>query len=115
MFITKENGIILSWTICLFNDKHIVGLYSFTDRNHTNRGGQQYAKFMIYNWARERGFTTYDTMWGAPTGFPEHELASVSAFKESMGGYKMDYIGNFDIILNKPIYKLLKRYYLKRN
>ncbi len=115
LFITKDKGNILSWTICLYHDKTIVGLYSFTDRNHTNSWGQQYAKFKIYNWARERGFTHYDTMWWAPTWFPEHELASVSAFKESMGGSKIEYMGNYDIVLNKPIYKLLKWYYQQKH
>ena len=115
LFITKDKWNILSWTICLYNEKTIVGLYSFTDRNHTNSGGQQYAKFRIYKRARERGFTHYDTMWWAPTGFPEHELASVSAFKESMWGSKIEYMGNYDIVLNKPMYKLLKWYYNKKH
>jgi len=90
-------------------------LYSFTDRNHTNSWWQQYAKFKIYQRARERGFTHYDTMWWAPTGFPEHELASVSAFKESMWGNKVEYMGNYDIVLNKPMYKLLKWYYQQKH
>jgi hypothetical protein len=54
-------------------------------------------------------------MWWAPTGFPEHELASVSAFKESMWGSKIEYMGNYDIVLNKPMYKLLKWYYTQRH
>lgn len=114
IFITREKDNILSWTICLYNDKTIVWLYSFTDRQHNNAWWQQYAKFKIYQRARERWFTHYDTMWWAPTWFPEHELASVSTFKESMWWNKIEYIGNYDIILNKSIYKLLKRYYHKK-
>ena len=53
-------------------------------------------------------------MGGAPTGFPEHELASVSAFKESMGGIKTEYMGNFDIVLNPLLYKLFKREFALR-
>lgn len=115
LFITKDQGNILAWTICLYNDKTIVGLYSFMDRNHTNTGGQQYAKFKIYNWWREHGFTHYDTMWWAPTGFPEHELAGVSAFKESMGWIKTEYMWNYDIILNKTLYKIFKYYYQQKH
>ncbi|HCY21696.1 TPA: hypothetical protein DIC40_07825 [Patescibacteria group bacterium] len=72
-------------------------------------GGQQYLKFKTFERAREQGFTTFDLMGGAPTGFPEHELTSVSAFKESIGGKKIEYTGNFDIILNPRLYKIFKR------
>lgn len=107
--VTEHNGEILAGAICIFYHKSIVCLYSFADRKHNNIWGQQYMKFKIFGWGRDHGFTTCDMMGGAPTGFPEHELASVSAFKESMWGIKTEYQGNADIILNPFLYKLFKR------
>jgi lipid II:glycine glycyltransferase (peptidoglycan interpeptide bridge formation enzyme) len=40
-------------------------------------------------------------MGGAPTGFDEHPLTGVSAFKESLGGSKIELYGNFDLVLNR--------------
>ncbi len=109
MFITEHEGEILSGAICIFDQKNLVCLYSFADRNYNNIGGQQYLKFKIFTWGRTEWFATCDMMWGAPTGFPDHELASVSAFKESMWWIKTEYTGNFDIILNPWLYKIFKR------
>ena len=114
LFLTKHNWSILSGAICIYDEKSIVCLYSFADRNQSNMWWQQYLKYNIFGRWRDNWFTICDMMWWAPTGFPEHELASVSAFKESMWGIKTEYIGNYDIILNKPMYKLLKWYYQQK-
>jgi len=109
VFITEYEWKILSGAICIFDKKNLVCLYSFADRNHNNIWWQQYLKFKIFTWGRAHWFATCDMMWGAPTGFPEHELASVSAFKESMWWIKTEYTGNFDIVLNPRLYKIFKR------
>lgn len=115
IFITENEWEILSGAICIFDKKNLVCLYSFADRNYNNIGWQQYLKFKIFARGREEWFATCDMMWGAPTGFPEHELASVSAFKESMWGIKTEYTGNFDIIFNPLLYKTFKLIFKIRN
>ncbi len=115
VFITEHEWEILSGAICIFDQKNLVCLYSFADRNFNNIGWQQYLKFKIFTWGREQWFATCDMMWGAPTGFPNHELASVSAFKESMWGIKTEYIGNFDIIINPRLYYFFKiQFHIKK-
>jgi lipid II:glycine glycyltransferase (peptidoglycan interpeptide bridge formation enzyme) len=49
-------------------------------------------------------------MGGAPTGFPEHPLTGVSAFKESLGWSKIELYGNFDLVLHTWLYSFFKRY-----
>lgn len=68
-------------------------------------------KFKLFSWARENGYKSVDTGGGAPTGFPKHPLASVSAFKESLGGTKTELYGSYDIVLNSILYRIFKRYY----
>jgi hypothetical protein len=53
-------------------------------------------------------------MGGAPTGFPEHPLTGVSAFKESLWGSKIELYGNFDLVLNRGWYQIFKRYTQRR-
>lgn len=111
LFITKQNDEILAGTIGIYDNKNIICLYGFVDRNHPHSWGQQYLKRKLFNRGREHGYKICDMFGGAPTGFPEHELAGVSAFKESTGGIKSEYYGNYDIVLNTNIYKAFRRYY----
>lgn len=48
---------------------------------------------------------------GAPTGFPEHSLTGVSAFKESLGGTKIEIYGNYDLVISPILYTLSRRVY----
>lgn len=105
------DGEMIAGTICLFIDKLIYCPYGFFDRKFSNIGVQHFLKFKLFSRARDNGFTTVDTGGGAPTGFPKHELASVSAFKESLGGTKTELFGSYDIVLNKFLYWAFKLYY----
>lgn len=105
------DGEMIAGTICLFTDKLIYCPYGFFDRKFSNIGVQHFLKFKLFSRARDNGFITVDTGGGAPTGFPKHELASVSAFKESLGGTKTELFGSYDIVLNKFLYWAFKLYY----
>lgn len=108
------DGEMIAWTICLFTDKMIYCPYGFYDRNFSKIGVQHFLKFKLFSRARENGFKTVDTGGWAPTGFPKHALASVSAFKESLGWTKSELYWSYDIVLNKFLYRAFKlRYKLK--
>ncbi|MDR0861123.1 MAG: GNAT family N-acetyltransferase [Candidatus Peribacteria bacterium] len=84
IFLTLHEGEIIAGSICLLDDNHLVYLYGFAERGKNSYGGQQYLKFRAFGRAREHGYDYCDMMGGAPTGFPEHPLTGVSAFKESL-------------------------------
>ena len=65
----------------------------------------------MFGWARERWLRWMDLFGGAPTGFDEHPLSSVSKFKESLWGIKLEWYGNYDIVLNPILYKIFKAYH----
>lgn len=102
---------LIAGTICIFADKLIYCPYGFFDRTFSNIGVQHFLKFKLFSRARDNWFTSVDTGGGAPTGFPKHPLASVSAFKESLGGNKTELFGSYDIVLNKFLYWVFKLYY----
>ncbi len=105
---------MIAGTICLFTDKMIYCPYGFFDRKFSNIWVQHFLKFKLFSRARDNGFTSVDTGGGAPTGFPKHELASVSTFKESLGGTKSELYGSYDIVLHSFLYWAIKlRYKLK--
>ena len=68
----------------------------------------------MFSRARDNGFLYCDLMGGAPTGFPEHPLSSVSEFKESLGGIKIEQYGSYDLVLNPVLYNFFKLYYKLR-
>lgn len=122
-YIDEGNGIIIgafldgeliAWTICLFDGSHIYCPYGFFYRKFSNIGVQHFLKFKFFSRARENGFKTVDTGGWSPTGFPEHPLAGVSAFKESLGGTKSELYGSYDIVLNKFLYWIFKLWYKVR-
>lgn len=110
VFISELNGEQIAGSICLFRDKTIVYLYGFTDRKYTNLWGHHYLKYGMFEWARDNGFEFCDLMGWAPTGFPEHPLAWVSKFKESLGGMKSEFYGSYDLVLNPVLYYLFKTF-----
>ena len=119
-YIDEGNGIIIgafldgeliAWTICLFDGTHVYCPYWFFYRKFSNIGVQHFLKFAFFSRARENGFKSVDTGGWSPTGFPEHPLAGVSAFKESLGGTKSELYGSYDIVLNKFLYWVFKLRY----
>lgn len=108
------DGEMIAWTICLFDNTLIYCPYGFFDRTFSNIGVQHFLKFKLFSRARENGFTTVDTGGWAPTGFEKHPLASVSAFKESLGGSKSELYGSYDIVLNPLVYRVFKLRYRLR-
>lgn len=112
LFITRIDEHILAWSVCLFDNYHIVYYQGFANREKKLRNiwWHAYLKFEIMRRARENGFTYVDMMWGAPTGFPEHPLAGVTKFKESLWWMKVEEYGSYDLVLNPRLYKLFERY-----
>lgn len=108
LFISELDWEIIAGSICLYYGKTIVYLYGFTDRKYTNLWGHHYLKYGMFEWARDQGFEYCDLMGWAPTGFPKHPLAGVSKFKESLGGMKTEFYGNFDLVLNPLLYYIFK-------
>ena len=107
-------GKMIAGTICLFTEKMVYCPYGFYDREYNKIGVQHFLKYKLFSRAREHGYRSVDTGGGAPTGFPKHPLASVSAFKESLGGTKSELYGSYDIVCNRFQYWVFKLWYRVR-
>ncbi len=109
LFVAYHEWSIVSGSIILYDGSCVVYLYGWSDRHAGNLGSHQFLMFEIMKRVRDHGYEQFDLMWGAPTGYPGHALASVSKFKEALGGEKIEYLGNFDYVKNKRLYKLFLR------
>lgn len=113
IFIASKDGVILWWSIAIYYEDTITYLYGFSNRNpqYRNIWVHQFIKFQMFQRARENNIQYMDLFGGAPTWFPNHPLTSVSQFKESLWGTKIERYWNFDIVLNRPVYEMFKWYY----
>lgn len=110
LFISQIDWEIVAWSICLYDKHRIIYLYGFANRKFWNIWWHHYLKFKIFTWARDNWFTYCDMLGWAPTWFPDHPLTSVSNFKESLGGMKIERYGSYDLILNKFLAKIFNLY-----
>ena len=113
IFMVSKDDVILWGSIAVYDDTTITYLYGFSNRDpqYKNIGVHQFIKYHMFGWARERWLRWMDLFGGAPTGFDEHPLSSVSKFKESLWGIKLERYGNYDIVLNPILYKIFKAYH----
>jgi len=107
---TKDDDIV-AWSICVYDKDRITYLYGFADRKYSRIGWHHFLKFKIFSRAREHWIKICDMMGGAPTWFPDHPLAGVSKFKESLGWTKIEVFGSYDIILRPLLYQMMKMIY----
>jgi len=110
VFTLRKDWKLVAGSIFAFDKPRTTYLYGFSDRNFWNLWAHHLLNYKIFLRAKEQWFANIDMMGGAPTGFPEHSLAGVSRFKESLGGKKIEYYGNFDLVFNPWLYKLYKIY-----
>lgn len=113
IFVAYKDNDMLGGSIAVYDDTSITYLYGFSNRNpqYRNIGVHHFLKFKMFTWAREKGLHYCDLFGGAPTGYEKHPLMSVSKFKESLGGTKIERYGNYDIILNPWLYTCFKTYH----
>lgn len=104
--VKTPEGDIVSWSICVIVEKNIVYLYGATARKYGNIGGHQFLFSELIKWGKSEHHDMLDLFGGAPTGFPEHSLTSVSSFKEGFGGTKIEYVWNYDLVTNPLLYRL---------
>lgn len=114
LFVAEKDGEMIAGSICVHDADRITYLYGFADRKYSNIGGHHFLKFKIFGRAREQGIKICDMMGWAPTGFPDHPLAWVSAFKESLWWTKIEVFGSYDMIIQPLLYWVMKTIYKRK-
>ena len=67
--------------------------------------------FAGLKYAIENNYDRYN-FYGIVGDFnPKNELAGLYTFKRGYGGYVVELIGEFDLVLNKPMYRMYKMFF----
>lgn len=108
VMVSKLDSRILSGGIFLEHASEMIYLYGFSSRDPDvrNIGAHHGLMRHMLQTARKKWLMTLDLRGWSPTWEPNHHLAPVSTFKESLGWSKIEYYGSFDIILRPRLYKL---------
>lgn len=101
-----ENKIPVSAGVFIFDSKRANYVYGGTYKEYMPLMAQYKMQMEMIKTARKKGLSIYD-FGGISGDFTSgSENYGVYEFKRGFGGYVTEYIGEFDLILNKPNYIL---------
>lgn len=110
LFVARDHaGHVCAGSLVAFWGDTLVYLYGAWSREIS--WSHVYVQHEIMKWWRENGYRYFDHWWSYPTGFDDHHLYWVGRFKERFGGEKIEYSGNYDIVMKPLIYRGMKWYY----
>lgn len=104
----EKNGIVVSAHIMAFYQNYAVALYAGSDRDFQMTYANYYNYYEKFKWVKEHGYQSID-LFGV-TGDPNTKyknLAGLYDFKKKLGGQLVEFIGEYDLIINKAYYYLL--------
>ena len=103
------NGIYLSGALLMFAGNKSYYLYGASSNDFRDFLPNHHMQFEMMKYAREHGATTYD--FGGTDNNPDKdsEHYGLWAFKRVWGTYLSEKIGEFDYVLNQPLYQLIEQ------
>lgn len=109
LLLAKKWSAIVSGNVVLFVDDMLLYLYGATDRSFGHIGGHYWLMYETMRRWRDHHFKIFDLFGIAPPGEETgHHLEWVTRFKQSFGGTTISYVGNYDVVFNRFLYKTFK-------
>lgn len=105
----KPDGVYLSGGILIFSGKKSYYLYGASSNEYREFLPNHRMIIEMMRFAKEKGATKFD--FGGTDNNPDqdHEHYGLWAFKRVWGTYLSEKIGEFDYVLNKPIYTAIEK------
>lgn len=103
------DGIYLSGALLMFAGNKSYYLYGASSNDYRDFLPNHHMQFTMMQYAREHGATTYD--FGGTDNDPDKdsEHYGLWSFKRVWGTYLSEKIGEFDYVLNQPLYQLIEQ------
>ncbi|KGF28271.1 MULTISPECIES: lipid II:glycine glycyltransferase FemX [Staphylococcus] len=103
------NGIYLSGALLMFAGSKSYYLYGASSNDYRDFLPNHHMQYEMMKFAREHGSKTYD--FGGTDNNPDKdsEHYGLWAFKRVWGTYLSEKIGEFDYVLNQPLYQLIEQ------
>ncbi|UDI77706.1 lipid II:glycine glycyltransferase FemX [Staphylococcus taiwanensis] len=102
-------GVYLSGALLMFAGRKSYYLYGASSNDYRDFLPNYHMQFEMMRYAREQGATTYD--FGGTDNNPDKdsEHYGLWAFKRIWGTYLSEKVGEFDYVLNQPLYQLIEQ------
>ncbi|MCT4545374.1 MAG: aminoacyltransferase [Vallitalea sp.] len=106
--LAKQNkdGIVVSGAIILINGKKAWYLYGASDNLYRNIMPNYLLQWEMIKYSMDRGCTLYDFRGISGNLDPNHHLYGLYRFKKGFNGDFVEYIGEFDLVVNRFFYNL---------
>ncbi|MDI9231605.1 lipid II:glycine glycyltransferase FemX [Staphylococcus caprae] len=103
------DGVYLSGALLMFAGNKSYYLYGASSNDYRDFLPNHHMQFTMMQYAREHGATTYD--FGGTDNDPDKdsEHYGLWSFKRVWGTYLSEKIGEFDYVLNQPLYQLIEQ------
>ncbi|MDG0843611.1 lipid II:glycine glycyltransferase FemX [Staphylococcus equorum] len=105
---SHPEGMYLSGALLMFSGNKSYYLYGASSNEYRDFLPNHHMQFAMMQYAREHGATTYD--FGGTDNDPDKESDHYGlwTFKKVWGTYLSEKIGEFDYVLNKPLYQAIE-------
>ncbi len=107
LFTATYNGEVLSaWIVFVWKDT-VYYPYGASSRNHREVMAPTLMLWEIAKWAKKKGCKNFD-LWGAmgPNPDTKDPWYGFHRFKEGFSPKLVEFIGSYDLVINKPLYFL---------
>ena len=84
-------------------------LYGASSNDHRNLMPNYLLQWEMIRWAVEKGCRVYDFRGVSGDVSEDNPLYGLYRFKKGFGGDFTEFVGEMDLVLNKPIYTLLEK------
>lgn len=102
----NKDEIVVSGTILLLNGKKAWYLYGASDNVYRNLMPNYLIQWEMIKYSMDKGCTLYDFRGISGDLDPNHHLYGLYRFKKGFNGNFVEYIGEFDLIVNRLFYNL---------
>lgn len=106
LFLARVGGELIAGTLAFSLPPQCWYVYGASSNEHRNLMPNHALQWAMMQWARGQGCSVYDFRGVAPevNGEPQGHLAGLNRFKRGFGAEYVEYLGDYDLVLNPAAY-----------
>lgn len=106
LFLAYYDDIPLAGAIAFRLGTRAWYVYGASSNEHRNLQASHLMQWEMIKWAKASGCTVYDFRGVSGEVDPNNPLYGLYRFKEGFGAILREYVGEYDYVLNRPLYRL---------
>lgn len=108
LFSAEYQGKVIATNIMIFFGDTATYLHGASGDERRELMAPHLLQWRQIQEAKRRGCGIYDFGGVAPAGLDDHPWAGITRFKQGFGGYRLSYLGAYDLILDQVWYTIYK-------